>query len=260
MEPVKFEDNIREELQEREIVPSTDAWEKLASRLDSKPQKRIRRSIWLSLAAGFTGILIVVSFFFKDTASPIQTSPTLVKKTPQVNDVVPAKNDSRVVNNVKKAPSNKIPAGLQTNKQPKTHQNSVKESIATNNNTSKTLKSKAPIKENTAFSAIDNTEQNTLTKPNQEEAFINTKVEEVVAQVQSLQNKNNTVSASEIDALLLAAQRNINLSRVKNKKVNATALLNVVEFELETSFRDKVFEALGEGFEKVRTAVVERNN
>ncbi len=42
--------------------------------------------------------------------------------------------------------------------------------------------------------------------------------------------------------------------------MDATALLNVVEFELETSFRDKVFEALGDGFEKVITSVADRNN
>ncbi len=61
--------------------------------------------------------------------------------------------------------------------------------------------------------------------------------------------------------MLLKAQRDINsLKIVKNKKVDATALLNVVESELETSFRDKVFDALGDSFEKVRTAVAERNN
>ncbi len=35
-------------------------------------------------------------------------------------------------------------------------------------------------------------------------------------------------------------------------------LLNMVEYEIETSFRDKVFEALGDSFEKVKTAVANR--
>ena len=93
--------------------------------------------------------------------------------------------------------------------------------------------------------------------------FINSKVAEVVAQLQDLQKNDAAVSAKEIDALLLKAQREIHsqeLINSKNKKVDAKTLLNVVESEMETSFRDKVFEALGDGFEKVRTAVAERNN
>ncbi len=45
---------------------------------------------------------------------------------------------------------------------------------------------------------------------------------------------------------------------IYNNKVDATKLLSVVEDELETNFRDRVFEALGDGYEKVRTAVVNR--
>jgi hypothetical protein len=34
MAPVKFEDNIREKLESREIEPSGDAWKRLSERLD----------------------------------------------------------------------------------------------------------------------------------------------------------------------------------------------------------------------------------
>ena len=88
-------------------------------------------------------------------------------------------------------------------------------------------------------------------------------VDEVIAQVQALQKKDPTVSAEEINALLLKAQKEIQSKEIvstKNRKVDASALLNVVESELETSFMDKVFEALVDGIEKVKTAVVERNN
>ena len=43
-----------------------------------------------------------------------------------------------------------------------------------------------------------------------------------------------------------------------SNKVDAIKLLSVVEDELETNFRDRVFEALGDGYEKIRTAVVNR--
>jgi hypothetical protein len=64
-----------------------------------------------------------------------------------------------------------------------------------------------------------------------------------------------------VEALLNNARREIETQRIlNNPKVDATALLEDVEWELEKSFRDKVFDALGEGFQKVRTAVTERND
>ena len=63
--------------------------------------------------------------------------------------------------------------------------------------------------------------------------------------------------------LLAKAQREIELQRILNNsnyKIDAAALLSDVESELERSFRDKVFDALGEGYQKIRTAVAERNN
>ena len=86
-------------------------------------------------------------------------------------------------------------------------------------------------------------------------------MDEVVAKVQELKNNNTTITEKEIDALMANAQREIKTERIlSGYKVDAAALLNDVEMELERSFRDKVFEALGDGFQIIRTAVVERNN
>jgi hypothetical protein len=46
----------------------------------------------------------------------------------------------------------------------------------------------------------------------------------------------------------------------KNDRVEAIALLNQAEDELDQSFRDHIFEALKDGFFKVRTAVASRND
>jgi hypothetical protein len=93
--------------------------------------------------------------------------------------------------------------------------------------------------------------------------FIDSKVEEVITAIEQIKKEKNTITVEDIDALLNKAQRDISDNRIlnsKNRKVDATALLMDVENELERSFRDKVFEALGNGFDKIRTAVVERNN
>jgi len=131
--------------------------------------------------------------------------------------------------------------------------------VAVNDKKENSSKENNPL--NNAISNEDITETEVIKENNSEDVFINSKVVEVVAQVQALQKSDNTVSAEEINSLLLKAQDEIHSREILNtKKVDATALLNMVESELETNFRDKVFEALGDGYEKVRTAVVERNN
>jgi hypothetical protein len=79
----------------------------------------------------------------------------------------------------------------------------------------------------------------------------------VVASVQDIQSKNKEVSMGEIDALLAQAQRDIAMERILSAtKVDAQALLMDVELDLERTFRDRVFYALGEGFDYVKTTVV----
>jgi len=62
MAPIKFEQNIREKLQERELQPGKEAWNKLSSTLEKEPQKKSNRRLWMAVAAGFMGVLLVVSF------------------------------------------------------------------------------------------------------------------------------------------------------------------------------------------------------
>ena len=85
----------------------------------------------------------------------------------------------------------------------------------------------------------------------------------MVASVESLQQKNTQVTIEEVENLLQQAQRDIATQRLLDQattRIDPASLLDDVENELERSFRDKVFDALGEGFNKIRTAVVERNN
>ena len=78
-----------------------------------------------------------------------------------------------------------------------------------------------------------------------------------------MKTKKNEVTAQDVEALLLKAQRDITNQRILQQStttIDSASLLNDVESELERSFRDKVFDALGEGFNIIRTAVVDRNN
>ena len=98
--------------------------------------------------------------------------------------------------------------------------------------------------------------------PNAKEQLINAKIAEIVAQVNLLENSNLPVSSIEVDSLLRQAQQEILTDKIFNQegKVDAMALLNEVEGELDQTFREQIFETLKVGFLKVRTAVADRNN
>ena len=89
------------------------------------------------------------------------------------------------------------------------------------------------------------------------------KVMEVVAEIKAMQHAETKVTNREIDSLLKQAQRDILKQKIFDESmqtVNADALLQDVEVELEQSFRAKVFDALKENFGSVKTAVAERHN
>ena len=92
-------------------------------------------------------------------------------------------------------------------------------------------------------------------------SIINVKIAEVVAQVAVLEQNNQSVSDAEIDSLLRSAQAQILKDQLfrKDASVDAMVLLADVEQELDRSFRDRIFDALKDGFVKVRTAVADRN-
>ena len=92
---------------------------------------------------------------------------------------------------------------------------------------------------------------------------IDKKIEELIAQVDSMESIDNTVSDAEIDALLAQAQKEVITERIfneKTKRVDANALLMDVEAELDRPLPEKVFEALKDGFLKAREAIADRNN
>jgi len=71
------------------------------------------------------------------------------------------------------------------------------------------------------------------------------------------------VTDAEVDKLLEEAARRISLERYSKNyaagKIDPQDLLLDVEFELDNSFRDKIFDMLKEGYSKAKTAVANRN-
>lgn len=258
MAPIKFEDNLKEKLEQRKLQPSITAWKTLQERLDANNDNKSNKTFWwLGIAASFVGILIITTVFFnksiQQTAEPILVD---------IEDVNIQNTDN---NNLNKLVQEVAVEELKIEKVlPKSNANTLNKKPILQKLQQKEKLIIIDIKEAIVQTDIKEEEQITE-KANVTKAltFEDIKLQEVVAQIQDLKKNNQTVSDIDIDALLDQAQKEIALKKLyseSTKTVDADALLQDVEADLEQSFRDRVFKALKAGYKEVRTAVAERNN
>ena len=251
MAPIKFEDNLKGKLEKRTIQPSSDAWNKLEKRLVTNPGRKSSNRFWiLGLAASIIGILLATTLLFKTEVKPVNIEIKVVKESPVIKEQI-IKETSIASEEKKQVPEIEVE---------KTTIESTTQ-IASETNFEK----KPVLTEKVVEQPINEDLTQTAETPQKLEKFKNyedAKVNEVVAQVQELVKKNQSVTQLEIDSLLNIAQQDINQQKIYNQttgKVDAMALLADVENDLDKSFRDKVFEALYSGIENVATAIVQRN-
>lgn len=241
MAPIKFEENIKDKLEKRTIQPSNDAWQTLASRLDAKNnKKKSPYYLWLGVAASIVAIMFIASQLFVNNNNTTIETPVIVNTNKET---------------IKKIESENI---LQ--KKDVLNNNVEKESV-------KELNIKTPKSEKTEVAQLTKQKEEKTVLPKEvivnKTSFEDLKVQQVVAQIQGLKDKGESVTDKDIDALLDQAQKEITLQNIYNettKTVDANALLQDVESDLQQSFRDKVFNALKSSYNTVKTAVAERNN
>lgn len=254
MAPIKFEEHIKNKLDKRTIKPSADAWDKLSARLDENSESKNNKAFWLlGIAASVVGVLLVVTQFFK-TNGAFHESP---------NNIVTPKVEK--LEHIDKVATESIIEHKEALKEKPTVIK-PKNKVATN----KSVEKKKPV--NTVIAAIapkkDPLKKEQLTKEpakvsQNDMLFEEQKIQNIVALALNVKDSNGEVTDELIDALLLEAQKEINLQKMIDAKtgvVDADLLLQNVEAELDQSFREKVFKALKDSFVTVKTAVAQRND
>ena len=249
METDKFEKHIKTKLQEREINPSENGWFKISSELNTDTAKKKPVYLWLGVAASIVMLLGVALFYFNGTNELNESTIELVdiENENKVEEVI-----TEDLNQLEKEHI----VVLQTETKP--------ESIALEEVEIEVPDAKENIILNKAIevAAVEHvTSDNSNTKLKISDEIINSKVVDIVAQIDVLE-QYSTVTDAEVDSLLIRAQDEILRDKIFNtdKSVDAMALLTEVEEELDQSFRDQIFNSLKAGFIKVRTAVADRNN
>ncbi|MBO3097230.1 hypothetical protein [Gelidibacter pelagius] len=248
---MKWEDNIKETLEERTIKPSTTSWDTLAGKLDAADRNKSKTMYWwMGIAASVVAILFTVNVFFNGNSAEIQ-NPVIVDTQEQVDEHL--------------IPMEKLPVKeqLATTQQDDEMRESVEKNTAKEELLKKQNDLTLPLEQNSSVAKIEKEIIEPLDTNLQNESLEDKKVSEIVAQIQDLKSKGQTVTDADIDALLVQAQKEIRYQTIINEgtlTVDANALLQDVESDLQQSFRNKIFEALKTSYETVKTAVAERNN
>ena len=238
MERNNFEQHIQKSLKDRTIQPSENAWNRIAADLPTKQTKKSKKYIWWYGIAASIAIIFSL-FLFNSENETIQTPDKVaeeeVKTLPeQLQQKTP------VLENTSIATENIVTIASKKDNKPVQKKTSVlKKDIQQQNKNTE-------IASTTANTTVDDK-----------------KVNQLIATLQDIQKDGNTITDATIDSLLQKAQREIAMDRAwqkANGEVDAMALLNEVEDELETSFKQRVFEAIEKGYFTIKSAVADNDN
>lgn len=251
MEPNKFEKHIREQLSERKIAPAPESWDKIVQQLEALERPKCKRYYWVGIAAGFIGSLMVLGMFFKED-SPISEPVDKMVLTP--------------VEQKEGRDPNAKEEGVPFSK------NGPIEMVNTNETSPEFENKTKAVRSRPGPGNVPNSSQPASSLARMEHQILQAastenlralNIAEDVVQIGAIELVHATVMTdAEVDALLLNAQRELMTDHTfpKSNKIDPTALLAKVEEELDRSFRDQILEKLKSGFEKVRTAVAQRND
>ncbi|NER12496.1 hypothetical protein GWK08_03520 [Leptobacterium flavescens] len=261
MAPNNLENQMKEKLSDRKIIPSDKAWMSIREELDKKNGKRNFRPFYWAIAACFVGLIVIFSYQtgsgkteelqIQVVEDKVDEKEVLQKEITPVPEEQEQQETRIAVTEDKKEPVSRKKVqepetAAQTNMIPDAPVTLLAEEIAE-------AETKAEVAPREKAIPLKITE----------EQLIENKIAEVVSKIADLQKKDKEVSDEYIESLLAEAQKEIDSQRTsiyKSGKIDATALLLDVEDELYRSFKDRVFEAIRNGFKKTKTAVAERNH
>lgn len=244
MAPIEFEKQIKERLDERKIKPSSKAWDKVKENIDIPTSGKKPGIYRYAVAAAIVGVLISVFWISSKTETEVLDRQPVVENpvTPEAESIKldgpQIDSQNGIVEQIEEEPIDNIPA---PDRQKARDLQMANKDIAMEDQD-------------------EESQHPTLSLPQEE--LIDKKIAEVIAQVDLLENSQESLTDAEVDSLLRNAQQELMAEKAlqSEQEVDAEELLAGIEEELDKSFRDQVLERLKNGYIKVRTAVADRNN
>ena len=257
METERFEDNIKRQLQAREITPSAGSWDKLSAKLEASQEKKKPLAFWMGIAASIIGGVLILSLVFNNS-SPLDSPEIVDGPKEELKREDPFRETSEEIYNPTQEETVRVAAKEEVEE----------EQVAHKSNTSVPPVQNIPPKNREAVASIEDKailKEPTIISSSQlpEDAVLDVTLTNALANVFNQTQNGETITDAEVNKLLAEAAAKITRERYKTDfavgKVNSQDLLRDVEFEMDNSFRDKIFEMLKEGYSKAKTAVANRN-
>ncbi len=274
MAPIKFEEHIKEKLEDRRIEPSMAGWERISGQLEMQQgKKRSKRVLWMSIAASFViGVGLAALFLqenttavspvvdaseqsntqedleYSDQEAPIPIIDNQIEEEQVVDVIIPTRRASQETKATLKKQQTQNPKPESYKPQP--NRKRYQEAVAVQEKQTLGDKSSSTINDGTKTSMV-----------NELDIAIAAKVEAVVAAV----DIKESVTDQEIEELLLSAQREIISKQLRNEiggtSLDANALLLDAEYAVDPdTFKDKVFKSIKKEFNKAIEAVANKDN
>lgn len=250
MAPIRFEEQIKEQLDKRRLEPSAGSWDKLSSELDKAESESFNGRWWAGLAAAVTVLLVIGTFVFRQA----EVSFPEVADEPTAEEKFEKPAEKAQFQPAEELASEEAGAGsAEKFEETRISEESFAETKAKEPETrpvKKTGKSSPVVLESIAMSPPEEV---------QEEATASENTSEVIADAS--EEKTVKVTDAEVDALLaLASERIEPENSPSGERITAEALLSEVEAAGEESTKTKVFQLLKEGYLKAKTSIVQRND
>ena len=261
--------NIKKILEERRIEVSESSWDQLASQLDANDKKTKRRNIYpyaacIAVLVGLITFMVSKSFGESQSQTIVGTDE-IIKieeeiKTPKPvifkeeinNDQF---KDAMVVNEETTYP-----------KQTTTEKEAFKKEQLTPKQRKETIvELQKEIKNTVVVQEIKKIPKEIETIITEKEVVVNNANEELKASIMALSAfEKVTITDAEIDQMLKEAQRSLSELNIKKEQdlmrfATADELLNEVEYELDKSFKQKVFDLVKKNVKKGKTLLADRN-
>jgi len=226
-----IENQFKEKINAREIIPSKASWDRLDAMLTvaEKPKRSFK---WMYIAASILGFLLIGSLYFNQN-----------KNETVINKDTIVVNESKVIPEIKTGPGK-----INLTKRVEATKNIEKQLASTE------TKSKVGSDGVLSNSEIQVAEKEIVQE--QQIVIINQKAEQKI-----VLQKTTYVNADELLASVdNASPKKSSAVAKSNVKVNSNELLTQVDGELDLTFREKAIKTVNQNFKAVKLALSNRNS
>ncbi|HEX8268901.1 MAG TPA: hypothetical protein VF581_03330 [Flavobacterium sp.] len=250
MEPNNIDKEFRNKLNQREIDPSANAWDRLDAMLTvAEQEKPVRKLNWLYMAASIIAFLLVGTIFFTQGDNVPTNNPVVLEQiSSEQSSVAVAEGESN--GNGNDNDNDNFNSNNNNNNNSNITQTEDGTSVANKNGNSRTNSVKINNNQVAENSIIDQNQSN-QNQSNQNQSTVQPKSEKLI-------NQNDLPKVDELLAVARSNPAKDNPVR-SSVKVNAQSLLSQVDGEVDLTFREKVLRKVGKNYQNVKVALSNRN-